>query len=125
MHFFLNFVWVITMDLNNVFAACDVDNPSPPSNWPVVCSLGNSSLMMDCCLSVEIIQKSFRFFMELDACNYKLLMEIENLKTEILLFENNWGKPQVFRLQGALLIQSVPIIFIAFSIPHCYIKSSK
>ncbi|KAL5013968.1 hypothetical protein ScPMuIL_008238, partial [Solemya velum] len=85
--------------------SCDLDNVLPSSMHPIYWSLNSSRLFFECCLSVDILQKFFRFSLELDACNYKLLMEIENLKTEILLFDFEWGTHRVFRLQGALQIQ--------------------
>ncbi|KAL5015120.1 hypothetical protein ScPMuIL_009390 [Solemya velum] len=85
-------------------SSCGLDISLPDLIDPVACHFGNSCLSLECCLSVDLIQKSFRFSIELDACSFKLLIEIENLKTEILLFDYEWGTPQVFRLQGALQI---------------------
>lgn len=90
--------------------ACPENISLPTITGPVTCHLGNTCTSIDCCVSVPLIRKSFRMFLDLDVCSYKLRVGIESLQAEIPLFNYEWGKPQVFRLQGALQLQSVSLV---------------
>jgi hypothetical protein len=43
-------------------------------------------------MNVDFLKRSFSAYVELDACQHKLRIGIENLEQEINLFDYKWGE---------------------------------
>ncbi|XP_076086925.1 uncharacterized protein LOC143057500 [Mytilus galloprovincialis] len=63
-----------------------------PSNiQPVGCHISDSCNTVDCCITLEKIGRSFKTFINIDPCLFKLNVAIEQLQFSKWLFDYEWG----------------------------------
>lgn len=67
----------------------DVDAPVLPDF--IACHIPSSCTEIDCCISVDLVQRTFRSALHLDACNSVLHLQIEKFSWNISLLDYQWG----------------------------------
>ncbi|XP_052083604.1 uncharacterized protein LOC127720904 [Mytilus californianus] len=71
----------------------------------ITCYLDDSCNNVQCCLDVDLIDRSLYFFVNFDPCNYVLKFGIERLEMDILLNSYHWGEWEEMDLYGVLKIK--------------------
>ncbi|VDI33335.1 Hypothetical predicted protein, partial [Mytilus galloprovincialis] len=71
----------------------------------ITCYLDDSCNNVQCCLDVDLIDRSLHFFVNFDPCNYVIKFGIEKLEMDILLDSYHWGKWEEMDLYGVLKIK--------------------
>ncbi|KAK3612512.1 hypothetical protein CHS0354_024483 [Potamilus streckersoni] len=84
---------------------CNHSLSFPSITGPVSCYVPDYCTAIDCCIDVRLIDRAFNIFVDLDACNYNLIIGIENYNRTISLLDYEWGKPDQFYLLGVVRIE--------------------
>ncbi|XP_071145134.1 uncharacterized protein [Mytilus edulis] len=71
----------------------------------ITCYLDDSCNNVQCCLDVDLIDRSLHFFLNFDPCNYVIKVGIERLEMDIFLTDYQWGKWKEMDLFGILKIK--------------------
>lgn len=58
----------------------------------VVCGKSADGFMYSCCISSGLLNRTLSADFHFDACNYKLTVNMENIKHEINMLKYEWGK---------------------------------
>ncbi|KAK3612537.1 hypothetical protein CHS0354_024514 [Potamilus streckersoni] len=81
---------------------CPANLTTKALNDSIACHIPEYCTGIDCCINVNLLQRSFRTYLFLDACDFKLTVGIEKRKFEVLLFGYQWGSPEEFDLNGVI-----------------------
>ncbi|XP_052067236.1 uncharacterized protein LOC127706620 [Mytilus californianus] len=92
------------MTVNRWIEECPLTIVKPQLQNGVTCTLTHSCTGVECCLDVELIDRSIFFKLDLDPCNHILLLSIENLSYNISLFNFDWGRDIRFSLENVFRI---------------------
>lgn len=69
------------------------------------CRVSNSCMGVDCCVDVQKLGLSLNFYLNLDICNNKFTVGVENLNTTISILKIEFGTIQIFSFLGLLKIR--------------------
>ena len=69
------------------------------------CYVPDTCTSIDCCIEVTKIGRSFRTYVDVDTCNYKLTVEIDKIHLEYSLVDYEWGKTETYTLFGLLSLE--------------------
>ncbi|XP_052806223.1 uncharacterized protein LOC128235441 [Mya arenaria] len=64
------------------------------------CNIQETCTTIDCCISVPVMERTFKASIDLDACDLTLTLSFEKYEHEIALLNYEWGTPQVLNIQG-------------------------
>ncbi|XP_038062441.1 uncharacterized protein LOC119732930 [Patiria miniata] len=71
---------------------------SPELAKVAYCSLSENCLRLDCCLQLNLedwqFRRSFKAFVEIDACDFTFYVAFQHLQYKKLLLSYEWGKPE-------------------------------
>jgi hypothetical protein len=97
--------WVLIL----YFSGCQKTLPFtlPKIHKSMSCYLSETCTAIDCCIDVEQISRSVNVYINLDACNYKLIAGIEKVTFDIPLLQYQFGQKQSFRLMNIFRIEWV------------------
>ncbi|KAL3873866.1 hypothetical protein ACJMK2_036950, partial [Sinanodonta woodiana] len=78
-----------------------------PASLPefMVCHIPRSCTGVECCTFVNTVGMTFRTFLHLDPCTYRLSIGIEELQFNISLLNYDWGKKKTFYLAGVVRME--------------------
>eukprot|EP00105_Crassostrea_gigas_P044578 XP_019928726.1 PREDICTED: uncharacterized protein LOC105342845 [Crassostrea gigas] len=79
----------------------------------VTCHISSSCAALQCCVQVPIISTTFSTKLEVDPCNFRMTVEIDQLKFTKNLFDYEWGQEEQVWLFGV-----VRIIFSVFDLHY-------
>ncbi|KAL3873935.1 hypothetical protein ACJMK2_037012, partial [Sinanodonta woodiana] len=81
---------------------CVIDQQ--PASLPefMVCHIPRSCTGVECCTFVHTVDRTFRTFLHLDPCTYRLSIGIEELQFNISLLNYDWGEKKTFYLAGVV-----------------------
>jgi hypothetical protein len=71
----------------------------------ISCHIPTYCTGFDCCVYMDIVKRSFKLFLHIDACSYMFSIGIEKFGLNVSLLEYEWGKTEQFSLMGALRIR--------------------
>ncbi|XP_076086926.1 uncharacterized protein LOC143057501 [Mytilus galloprovincialis] len=94
--------WSFVMFSHN-FSACPhkVSLVLPlPDN--IVCSLSETCTSVDCCMDVELLNKSFHIYLDIDPCYHRLTVGIEQMQFNRSLQDYSWGTVLEVSLLGVI-----------------------
>jgi hypothetical protein len=97
--------WVLIL----YFSGCQNTLPFtlPKIHKSMSCYLSETCTAIDCCIDVEQISRSVNVYINLDACNYRLIAGIEKLTFDIPLLHYQFGQKKSFRLMNIFRIEWV------------------
>lgn len=91
-------LFAMLTDCNGTFRA-----PLPSlAGKAVTCHISSSCAALQCCVKVPIISTTFTTKLEVDPCNFKMTVEIEQLKFTKNLFDYEWGLEEQVWLFGVV-----------------------
>uniref|UniRef100_K1PRD9 Uncharacterized protein n=1 Tax=Magallana gigas TaxID=29159 RepID=K1PRD9_MAGGI len=70
----------------------------------VTCHISSSCAALQCCVQVPIISTTFSTKLEVDPCNFRMTVEIDQLKFTKNLFDYEWGQEEQVWLFGVVRI---------------------
>ncbi|XP_052083606.1 uncharacterized protein LOC127720906 [Mytilus californianus] len=73
---------------------------SLPDN--IVCSLSDTCTSVDCCMDVEVLDKSFHISLDIDPCYHRLTVGIEKMQFNRSLQDCSWGTTLTVSLMGII-----------------------
>ncbi|VDI45263.1 Hypothetical predicted protein [Mytilus galloprovincialis] len=79
--------------VNGWIQDCPLTIEKPKLGNGVTCKLMRSCTGVECCVDVELIDRSILFKLDLDPCNHNLVLRIESLVYNISLLNFDWGLP--------------------------------
>jgi hypothetical protein len=69
------------------------------------CYIPDTCTSIDCCIEVATLGRSFRTYVDIDTCSYKLTVEIDKIHLEYSLVDYEWGKKETYTLFGLLNLE--------------------
>ena len=95
--------WYIVLD--SLIAVCPgVSHLNNLSSDPVICYLDYSCSLLNCCVSVEKIDRSMSVQIKLDPCSQKLTVNLERISIEVDLLTFDFGRRHFFNLYWLLFV---------------------
>ncbi|CAG2253142.1 unnamed protein product [Mytilus edulis] len=68
----------------------------------IVCSLSETCTSVDCCMDVELLNKSFHIYLDIDPCYHRLTVGIEQMQFNRSLQDYSWGTVLEVSLLGVI-----------------------
>ncbi|XP_053398282.1 uncharacterized protein LOC128556671 [Mercenaria mercenaria] len=68
------------------------------------CVIGQSCTEVECCIGLEILNRTFKTQVTIDSCAYQMTFAVENYKHSKQLFNYTWGKTEQMWLYGVVRI---------------------
>ncbi|VDI03913.1 Hypothetical predicted protein, partial [Mytilus galloprovincialis] len=97
----------IDIDSNgwNISHECDgISKNFPKLQWGLSCHITNSCTVLDCCIDIQKLGIAMNFYVNLDTCNNKFTVGIENLNRTISVLNMDFGRVQTFSFMGLMKI---------------------
>lgn len=69
------------------------------------CHITNSCTVLDCCIDIQKLGIAMNFYVNLDTCNNKFTVGIENLNRTISVLNMDFGRVQTFSFMGLMKIE--------------------
>ena len=88
--------WYIVFD--SLFAVCPgVSHLNNLTSDPAICYLDYSCSLLNCCVSVEKIDRSMSVQIKLDPCSQKMTVNLERISIEVDLLTFDFGRQHFFK----------------------------
>ncbi|XP_071123204.1 uncharacterized protein [Mytilus edulis] len=71
---------------------------------PATCSISADCRLLDCCLSMPLMKRSFHVMMDIDLCARTISLQIEKLKMELLMTDGKLVMEDKFKLIDTVII---------------------
>ncbi|VDI13107.1 Hypothetical predicted protein, partial [Mytilus galloprovincialis] len=68
----------------------------------MVCSLSDTCTCVDCCMNVELLDKSLHIYLDIDPCYHRLTVGIEQMQFNRSLQDYSWGTVLAVSLLGVI-----------------------
>ena len=89
--------WYIVFD--SLFAVCPgVSHLNNLTSDPAICYLDYSCSLLNCCVSVEKIDRSMSVQIKLDPCSQKMTVNLERISIEVDLLTFDFGRQHFFKI---------------------------
>ncbi|XP_060582668.1 uncharacterized protein LOC132739036 [Ruditapes philippinarum] len=88
--------------LENKCSKLDIDLQLPDM---MTCSIPTHCTAIECCVSIPLIGRSVSVAVDLDACAYQLSITIEKFKSNIRLFDYEWGTWQKINIKDVFILE--------------------
>ncbi|VDH92137.1 Hypothetical predicted protein [Mytilus galloprovincialis] len=89
----------------NISDRCEETNMDLPSlQSGLLCHITNSCMAVDCCIGVQRLGLSLNFYLNMDICNNRFTVGVENLNKTISIVNIEFGTIQTFSFMGLLRI---------------------
>ena len=69
------------------------------------CVLDDSCTGFDCCVEINVIQRSVKANVYIDACAFKISFGIETFQSQILMDKIEYGNWNTFQIQGVVKLR--------------------
>ncbi|CAG2204548.1 unnamed protein product [Mytilus edulis] len=100
-------------------------NSHLPDN--IVCSLFDTCTSVDCCMDVELLNKSFHIYLDIDPCYHRLTVGIEQMQFNRSLQDYSWGTVLAVSLLESFAIDDLPddkMYIVSMNVSVCFEANS-
>ncbi|KAK3612535.1 hypothetical protein CHS0354_024512 [Potamilus streckersoni] len=96
---------IFSSAVNNWNSECPGNITLPKLPGPVTCHIPDYCTGISCCVDVRSIGRSFHVYVDIDSCDHRLTVGIEQLHVNISLIGYVWGQKQSLSLKGLVLLE--------------------
>lgn len=69
------------------------------------CRIPEKCTAIDCCVTLPYLGRNINFVIDLDFCDFRLMVEIEKIALNFSLLDYEWGKLQSLSLYGVFNVK--------------------
>lgn len=96
----------ICKNIDNIGFFFTTECPSMPNlvhplSSDIACYIPDHCTAVDCCVYVELLDRSFHVYLDIDSCYYRLTVGVERMNYTLNLIDYKWG---MFELHHSLII---------------------